>query len=181
MVGIRGAAVVVTAVAVTVTLLSGCELVATGGQGAGPSEPGTSTTAPAAKPTTTTATPKPSATPSVTPKPEPTPTKTRPTALLAPGDKGEKVRELQHRLCQLERYAGSITGTYARDDQGVKGFQGKRKFAVTGEVDQRTWSKLVAMTHRPTRAERHNILVAGAGADEVRFERGWPSAACRPG
>ena len=93
-------------------------------------------------PTTTTATPKPSATPSVTPKPEPTPTKTRPTALLAPGDKGEKVRELQHRLRQLEWYAGSITGTYARTTtKGVKGFQGKRKFAVTGEVDQRTWSK----------------------------------------
>ena len=87
MVGIRGAAVVVTAVAVTVTLLSGCELVATGGQGAGPSEAGTATTAPAAKPTTTIATPKPSVTPSVTPKPEPTPTKTRPVALLAPGDK----------------------------------------------------------------------------------------------
>ena len=33
MVGIRGAAVVVTAVAVTATLLSGCELVATGRSG----------------------------------------------------------------------------------------------------------------------------------------------------
>ena len=32
---------------------------------------------------------------------------------------------------------------------------------MTGEVDQRTWSKFVAMTHTPTRAERHNILVAG--------------------
>ena len=141
MVGIRGATVVVTAVAVTVTLLSGCELVATGGQGAGPSEPGTSTTAPAAKPTTTTATPKPSATPSVTPKPEPTPTKTRPAALLAKGDKGEKVRELQHRLRQLEWYFGSITGSYARSTtRAVKGFQGKRGFPVTGEVDRRTWS-----------------------------------------
>ena len=32
---------------------------------------------------------------------------------------------------------------------------------MTGEVDSRTWTKLVAMTRTPTRAERHNILVAG--------------------
>jgi peptidoglycan hydrolase-like protein with peptidoglycan-binding domain len=82
--------------------------------------------------------------------------------VLAPGDKGEKVRELQHRLRQLEWFAGSITGTYASSTtKAVKGFQGKRKFPVTGEVDQRTWSKLVAMTRTPTRAERHNVLVAG--------------------
>ncbi|HZA74365.1 MAG TPA: peptidoglycan-binding protein [Propionibacteriaceae bacterium] len=165
MVRFRGAAVVVTAVAVTTALLSGCDVLSIGAPGPAPST-GSATTAPAAEKTTTAATPEPSATPSnrpkAKPKPKPTPSETRPAALMAPGDKGEKVRELQHRLRQLEWYAGSITGTYARSTtKGVKGFQGKRKFPVTGEVDERTWSKLVAMTRTPSRAERHNVLVAG--------------------
>ena len=164
MVRFRRAAVVVTAVAVTTALLSGCDALSIGAPGPAPST-GSATTAPAAEKTTTAATPEPSATPAdrpkARPKPKPTPSETRPAALMAPGDKGEKVRELQHRLRQLEWYAGSITGTYARSTtKGVKGFQGKRKFPVTGEVDERTWSKLVAMTRTPSRAERHNVLVA---------------------
>ena len=55
--------------------------------------------------------------------------------------------------------------------KGVKGFQGKRKFTVTGEVDQRTWSKLVAMTRTPTRAERHNVLVAGPALMKSGLQR----------
>ena len=161
----RGAAVV-TAVAVSTALLTGCNPASIGAPGPEPATR-TTTTAPAAEKTTATATPKPSVAPSTAsakpkPKPTPTPTPTKPAALLAPGDKGEKVRELQHRLRQLDWYAGSITGTYARSTtRAVRGFQEKRKFAVTGEVDRRTWSKLVAMTRTPTRAERHNILVAG--------------------
>ena len=165
MVGIRGAAVV-TAVAVSTALLSACHTPSLGTPGTAPTTE-TASTAPAAPQTATTATtatPRSSATPSATPKPrpKPTPTNTKPAALLAPGAKGEKVRELQHRLRQLEWYAGRITGTYAATTtKAVKGFQGKRKIPVTGEVDRRTWSKLVAMTRTPTRAERHNILVAG--------------------
>ncbi len=163
MLRVRGSAVVVTAVAVTTALLSGCDLPSTGAPSPAASE--TATTAPAAPPTSATAAPTPSPTAATTkpkPKPTPTPTETKPAALLAPGDKGEKVRELQHRLRQLEWFAGSITGTYARSTtKGVEGFQEKRKVPVTGEVDRRTWSKLVAMTRTPTRAERHNILVAG--------------------
>jgi peptidoglycan hydrolase-like protein with peptidoglycan-binding domain len=161
----RGAAVV-TAVAVSTALLTGCNPASIGAPGPEPATR-TTTTAPAAEKTTATATPKPSVAPSTAsakpkPKSTPTPTPTKPAALLAPGDKGEKVRELQHRLRQLDWYAGSITGTYARSTtRAVRGFQEKRKFAVTGEVDRRTWSKLVAMTRTPTRAERHNILVAG--------------------
>ena len=61
------------------------------------------------------------------------------------GDQGEKVRELQHRLRQLEWFAGSITGTYGKKTtKGVKGFQDKRKFTETGDVDRRpgrSWSR----------------------------------------
>jgi peptidoglycan hydrolase-like protein with peptidoglycan-binding domain len=169
MVRFRGAAVVVTAVAVSTVLLSGCNPASIGASGSAPTAQ-TESTAPTGGKTTASATPKPSVAPSTTtakptPEPTPTPTPTRPTkpaALLAPGDKGEKVRELQHRLRQLEWFAGSITGRYTgTTTKAVKGFQEKREFAVTGEVDRRTWSKLVAMTRTPTRAERHNILVPG--------------------
>jgi peptidoglycan hydrolase-like protein with peptidoglycan-binding domain len=169
MLGFRGAAVAVTAVAVSTALLTGCNPASIGAPGPAPTA-ATTTSRPAAERTPTAATPEPSVAPSTaqatpTPRPTPTPTPTKPpkpAALLAPGDKGEKVRELQHRLRQLEWFAGSITGRYATSTtRAVKGFQEKRGFAVTGEVDRRTWSKLVAMTRRPTRAERHNILVAG--------------------
>jgi len=49
------------------------------------------------------------------------------------------VRDLQVRMRQLAWYSGRITGTYdSQTVTGVKGFQGKRGFPVTGEVDQRT-------------------------------------------
>jgi len=111
-----------------------------------------------------------STTPRVTASPEPTPSRTAspkpkpaaPAALLARGDKGEKVRELQHRLRQLEWYSGTISGTYGRGTvKAVRGFQDKRKLDTSGKVDQRTWDKLVSMTKKPTRDERHNILRPG--------------------
>jgi len=82
--------------------------------------------------------------------------------VLSPGDEGEKVRELQHRLQQLDWFAGGMTGAYGDSTvQAVKGFQGKRGFEQTGMVDQRTWSSLVERTRTPSRAEGHNVLVAG--------------------
>jgi peptidoglycan hydrolase-like protein with peptidoglycan-binding domain len=156
--GSRGAAALVAAVAVT-ALLAGCEPPTTGAAGAAPtSEP--SSVAPSKKPTTAAATPTPKPSSSATPTAKPKPTK--PKAVLQPGDRGEKVRELQHRLRQLEWYSGSITGTYGPSTtKAVKGFQRKRKIAVTGRVDPHTWTVLVGMTRTPTRAERHNVLVAG--------------------
>jgi peptidoglycan hydrolase-like protein with peptidoglycan-binding domain len=131
-----------------------------------------SVTSPSAAPTTArpaTATPTTAATsaapsPSATAKPKPSapPKATRPAAMLEKGDKGEKVRELQHRLRQLDWYSGSITGRYENSTlKGVKGFQDKRKLAATGAVDRKTWRKLTAMTRTPSKAERHNKLVAG--------------------
>ena len=110
-------------------------------------------------------TPRP-ATPSTSaaPKPAPKPTQTpaEPAALLARGASGERVRNLQHRLRQLEWFSGSITGRYeATTAAGVEGFQDKRGLRPTGAVDQRTWDRLRAMTERPTADELHNVLRPG--------------------
>ncbi|HYI57183.1 MAG TPA: peptidoglycan-binding protein [Microlunatus sp.] len=82
--------------------------------------------------------------------------------MLEKGDKGTKVRELQHRLRQLDWFSGDITGSYGTSTvTGVKGFQEKREYPETGEVDKKTWNKLVSMTRKPTDDEMHNRLVPG--------------------
>ncbi len=133
-------------------------------------------TAPSSSPTPvappSSATPSPT-TPSASPSTSNPPTS---TAVLRAGDTGTQVRELQHRLRQLDWFAGSITGTYAASTTtGVKGFQDKRDLEATGSVDRTTWSKLVAMTEKPTDDELHNRLVAGpaimAQGDESRRVR----------
>ncbi|MGA4669631.1 L,D-transpeptidase family protein [Propionibacteriaceae bacterium Y1923] len=128
------------------------------------------------RPATTTSSPDATPTP---PSPEPTtdapttdaPTTTPPTATAAPtkapailkrGDSGEKVRELQHRLLQIDWFDGLITPDYGQQTQvAVQGFQGKRGLATTGEVDQATWDALVKMTKQPTHDQMHNILRPG--------------------
>ena len=123
--------------------------------------PATSSPSPSSEPTA--GDPTPSATASA-PSAEPT-TKPSPTtapAMLEKGDKGLKVRELQHRLRQLDWYTGTISGTYgAGTVKGVKGFQEKRKLDQTGAVDKTTWAKLTSMTRKPTDDEMHNRLVPG--------------------
>jgi peptidoglycan hydrolase-like protein with peptidoglycan-binding domain len=104
------------------------------------------------------------------------PSREAPPALMSSGDRGERVRELQHRLRQLEWFEGSISGTYGRDtSEGVTGFQGKRGLKQSGAVDQRTWKRLTAMTREPTNDELHNrlvpgraILKTGSDGDQVR-------------
>lgn len=83
-------------------------------------------------------------------------------AILKQGDEGDRVRELQHRLLQLEWFEGKITGVYGEDTRlAVAGFQAKRELSATGEVDEASWNKLVSMTRQPTNDEMHNILVPG--------------------
>ncbi|MFC6696178.1 L,D-transpeptidase family protein [Nocardioides daphniae] len=115
----------------------------------------------------------PSATPSATPSAQPsTQPSTRPTArptrkpratlrpgpaLLAPGAQGDAVRDLQHRLVQVAWLTGPVTGTYADGTaRAVSGFQAKRGFPVTGEVDRRTLRRLHEMTVTPTEDQKHN-------------------------
>ena len=125
--------------------------------------PATSSPSPSSEPTVADPSPTPSAT-TATPSAKPT-TKPSPTtapAMLERGDRGTKVRELQHRLRQLDWYAGSISGTYGSGTvKGVKGFQEKRDLDQTGAVDKTTWSKLTSMTRKPTDDEMHNRLVPG--------------------
>jgi peptidoglycan hydrolase-like protein with peptidoglycan-binding domain len=137
--------------AVVAALLS---LLVTGCVGAVP----TASEEPSAPPTTATATTSPTP-PPTTPTPTLTPTR---TALYLAGDESAGVKELQARLKQLLWYEPKITGIFDEITvASVTGFQEKRGFPATGEVDQATWDKLVSMTHPPTDDEIHNRLVAG--------------------
>jgi len=82
-----------------------------------------------------------------------------PPALLAPGDRGPKVKDLQARLRQIDWFQADVTGYYGDvTAEAVRGFQAKRGFPVTGEVDRRTLDRLHSMTHEPTQAELTNQL-----------------------
>lgn len=124
---------------------------------------------------------EPTPTPTLTPTPSPTPSEPpvvtpTPSALHSEGDSGDDIRELQHRLAQLEWFEGKITGDYETATRlAVEGFQGKRTLPATGEVDQATWDVLVKMTREPTHDEMYNImrpgptlLAEGATGDSVK-------------
>ena len=99
-----------------------------------------------------------------TPAPEKSdpPEPAKPAAIMASGSTGERVRELQHRLRQLDWFTGTITGSYGQATvTGVTGFQEKRDLQRTGEVDQLTWNKLSGMTRKPSNDEMYNKVVAG--------------------
>jgi peptidoglycan hydrolase-like protein with peptidoglycan-binding domain len=92
--------------------------------------------------------------------------------LFAAGSTGEEVRAVQSRLMQIGWLFGDVTGTYdAATVEAVRGFQAKREIPVTGEVDQRTLDRLVAMTYAPTYEQMHNI-VPEPGALDPRCKTG---------
>lgn len=126
------------------------------------------TEAPSPAPSAPVSTPTPSSPSPLPPITEPPTQETTPPAPPAPpailhqGDEGDPVRDLQHRLLQLEWYSGKITGVYGEETVlAIEGFQGKRGFTVTGEVDQVTLDKLHSMTRQPTHDEMYNILTPG--------------------
>lgn len=122
------------------------------------------TTAPVAEATTPVETASPGPTPSLTePVTTTTPSQTAlPAALLSPGDTSDKVRELQHRLLQLDWYDGRITDSFGDQTRlAVEGFQTKRGLPELGFVDQITWDKLVDMSKDPTHDEMHNVVTPG--------------------
>ena len=156
-----------------VTMLVVTALAACGPDGPSPSAttPITTTSVtPSTVPTTAVPTTPPS---SATPSPTTTPTKTatktarptpEPVILLRQGDSGPKVRALQARLRQIRWFSGNVTNYYGtRTVAAVRGFQAKRGFPVTGSVDERTWNKLVSMTHRPTADELNNVFPKSSG------------------
>ena len=110
----------------------------------------------------------PAANPTRAPVPSATPTLEPGPRLLGPGDRGDRVRDVQARLKQIAWFAADVTGVYGDVTAGaVRGFQGKRGFPVTGVVDRRTLDRLDAMTRRPTDAELHN-RADRAGALDAR-------------
>jgi len=93
-------------------------------------------------------------------------------ALLAPGSDGEDVRAVQARLKQIAWWFGDVTGSYdATTSEAVRGFQAKRAIPVTGDVDQRTMDRLVAMTRTPSHDEMFNIEPK-PGALDARCQTG---------
>ncbi|CAN5473312.1 hypothetical protein BH11ACT8_BH11ACT8_22370 [soil metagenome] len=94
------------------------------------------------------------------PKPDPEPQQAGP-ALIAAGDQGDDVRDLQARLRQIYWFQHDVTGLYGDvTTAAVEGFQAKREIPVTGEVDQTTLDRLYAMTTEPSAAELANEIGA---------------------
>lgn len=95
----------------------------------------------------------PTANRSATPAPQ-TPERTGGVPVLNKGAEGDRVRDLQARLKQLDWFGGDITGYYgSATGSAVSGFQAKRGLPATGAVDQRTLDQLTAMTKTPSAAE----------------------------
>ncbi|WP_121253270.1 peptidoglycan-binding protein [Nocardioides ferulae] len=114
------------------------------------------TAPPTSEPTDEPASPATSDSPTRAPELEPGP------ALLAAGDEGPGVRELQARLAQIDWFNAGVTGYYGEvTTAAVRGFQAKREIPVTGEVDRRTLDRLEAMTTEPTDAELHGAATTG--------------------
>jgi peptidoglycan hydrolase-like protein with peptidoglycan-binding domain len=115
---------------------------------------------------------EPEPTPAVQPVAEPL----EPAWVLRPGDRGDQVRELQHRLFQLAWLPEATTGRYDTPTRAaVRGFQTKRGFRASGVVDDRTWARLGRLTREPTTDELHNVwhpgptlLGRGASGEAVR-------------
>ena len=156
----------------TGAVFAGLALVAcspTAGPGAQDTSPESSPSATSASPTTVVSTPAVETTvpePSVSPSIDPTATgpATTPSvaAVVALTDTGDKVRELQHRLWQIDWLEGDITEQYdERTVLAVEGFQAKRGLPVLGYVDQATWDRLVEMTRTLTHDEMYNIMTPG--------------------
>ena len=117
------------------------------------------------------------ATPSPAPvEPVEVPSPTPPRIVLRPGDRGVQVRELQHRLFQLEWLPEGTTGVYdAATREAVVGFQERRGLETSGVLDRTSWRRLKALTDTPTHDAMFNvlhpgpaILQAGDSGDQVR-------------
>ena len=147
---------------ISLLFLSGCtqEVPASTSPSDSPGEVASSPVVPSsAEPTS--ASVEPSESPSSTPQPTPSTTASV-AALLSPGESGDKVRELQHRLLQIGWFEGQISGNF--DDKtklAVEGFQAKRGLPGLGFVDQVTMDNLTSMTRKPTEEEMNNALKPG--------------------
>jgi peptidoglycan hydrolase-like protein with peptidoglycan-binding domain len=78
------------------------------------------------------------------------------------GDTGWRVRELQSRLHQLDLHSEVVTSRFdAETRAGVATFQRRRGWTADGVVDERTWTRIVAITTEPTPEALHNVYTPG--------------------
>jgi peptidoglycan hydrolase-like protein with peptidoglycan-binding domain len=81
---------------------------------------------------------------------------------LRPGDTGWRVRVLQSRLHQLDLHSEVVTSHFDEETRtGVATFQRRRGWTADGVVDERTWSRIVALTTEPTSEALHNVYTPG--------------------
>ncbi|MGY1437594.1 L,D-transpeptidase family protein [Streptomyces reniochalinae] len=92
---------------------------------------------------------------------------------MAPGSRGENVRELQARLRQLGLFDRNPTGYYGSVTAGsVTAFQKQRGMPRTGEVTDPVLTALRARTHQPTRTELHPSTSRPPAAPDPRCTTG---------
>ena len=73
--------------------------------------------------------------------------------LLKLNSKGEKVKQLQTALKQLNLYHGAIDGTFGRATEvAVRGFQTDYELPITSEVDEETFDRLLSIAASRTKA-----------------------------
>ncbi|POX40849.1 murein L,D-transpeptidase [Streptomyces sp. Ru73] len=135
------------------------------GKGAGHAAPRTAAPAAPAAPASSPPAAKPPE-PSTAPKPRPKP-------VLAPGARGEQVRDLQARLRRLKHFDRNPTGYYGSvTAAAVSAFQRDRGLPRTGTVDGATLSALHARTGRPARSELYPLTTRPVAAPDKRCLRG---------
>ncbi|WP_369208169.1 peptidoglycan-binding protein [Streptomyces sp. PU-14G] len=166
-----------TAAVLAAGAVAGCQAKGTGAQEplirvskAPQQAPAAPPSKPASKPSTKAA-PAPAAR---TPDPAPP---ARPAAQnavrMAPGSRGEDVRELQARLRQLGLFDRNPTGYYGSVTAGsVSAFQKQRGMPRTGKVTDPVLTALRARTHQPTRTELHPSTSRPPAAPDPRCTTG---------
>ncbi|MGO4599905.1 L,D-transpeptidase family protein [Terrabacter sp. 2RAF25] len=90
-----------------------------------------------------------------------------------------QLKEVQLRLRALGSWSYGITGVYwSALDGAVLTFQQKRGLPQSGVIDQRTWSRLVALTYAPGTFDQHRF---NAGLRPVMPTVGSLDGRCRTG
>ncbi|MGW8953920.1 L,D-transpeptidase family protein [Streptomyces sp. NPDC055709] len=100
--------------------------------------------------------------------------KPAPETVIAPGGKGEWVRELQARLAPADSFDVRPSETHSSfTGSAVKGFQSGRGLLASGSIGTATWQWLLGMTKKSTRDE-----FAGMDAERSRAK---PDERCMRG
>jgi hypothetical protein len=156
----RGVAIAAGVVVVAVLAAAGILIANQSDAASGSSAASSTSSTPSASVPTPSDTPSdmPSTTPTAEPstqKPTTKPKPALPKALWSLDDTGLEVRRLEARLAQLDLLAKKyVDGTYGTMTRGaVRSFQTRHDLTNLGYVDQATWDRLVALTHKPTQDE----------------------------